>query len=108
MSSQSRTSPAWEEMFRPSKPKAQAEYVCPHCDKPCGWTKAEIIAIKGITFDLKCQNKGCGLVAIKMISGSVSREVITPERKGGNNKENYKRAFISHPRLKQPPANVIG
>jgi hypothetical protein len=73
-------------MFRPPKPKAQAEYLCPHCNKPCGWTKNEIAAIRSVTADLKCQNKECGKVAIKMLHGSVSHEVITPERKGGNGK----------------------
>lgn len=86
MGSSSRTSAAWEAMFRPPKPKATAEFICPHCSKPCGWTKSEIIAIRG-DHDLKCQNDNCKQTAIRVRTGSFSAEKLKNEWRGGNSQK---------------------
>lgn len=63
-------------------PAVKEEIPCPHCHRPSGWTKEEIIKIHG-NHDLKCQNVKCKGVAIRMRLGSFLMSPVEQEAKGG-------------------------
>lgn len=73
MSSSSRTSAAWEQMFRPDKPVKSKVIICPHCKKDSGYSDADLIPLRG-NYELKCRNALCLKVAIRHMSGAKSLE----------------------------------